>query len=126
MTSTQTREPAKSGAGARIDPRIRERRIVVQREAGRRRLRVPLVLMSVVSVFGLAYLAVSSPLFDVDRVEVRGAHHLRVADVRAAAHVGHHRALLFVDVAAVARRVERLPWVEHATVRRAWPGTLRV
>ena len=33
---------------------------------------------------------------------------------------------LFVDTGAAARRVEQLPWVEHATVRRDLPGTLEI
>jgi len=126
MTSTQTREPTKPRANARIDPRIRDRRIEVQRAAGRRRLRVLLVVMCVVSALGAAYLVVTSPVLDVDRVEVRGVHHLTVAEVRSAARIRHHRALLFVDLGAVARRIERLPWVERVRVRREWPGTVRV
>jgi cell division protein FtsQ len=110
----------------RIDPRIRERRIEVTREAGRRRLRIALVVTSVFVVLGLAYLTVESPLLDVDRVEVTGAIHAPAQDVVRAAGVEPGRALLRVDTAAVARRVERLPWVERAEVHRDLPGTVRI
>src|SRR5204862_6249298 len=48
------------------------------------------------------------------------------AAVRAAARVNLGDPLLFVNQGAVARRVEHLPWVEHASVHRDMPGTLRI
>ena len=119
MTTTQT--PPRH-ATARINPRIRERRIEVQREAGRRRLRVLLVVSCILSAAGLAFLAVTSPLLDVDHIRVAGAQHVTAAQVRAAAGVHSHDHLLFVDTGAIARRVERLPWVAHASVQRDLPG----
>jgi cell division protein FtsQ len=109
-----------------IDPRIRERRIEVIREAGRRRLRITLVVASTIVVVGLAYLAVRSPLFDVDHIRVNGARSESATDIRAAARVHLGAPLLFVDTGAIARRVERLPWVEHARVHRDLPGTLTI
>jgi cell division protein FtsQ len=109
-----------------IDPRIRERRIEVIREAGRRRLRITLVAASAIIVIGLAYLAVMSPLLDVDRIRVSGNRRESARDIRAAAKVKPGDPLLFVDTGAVARRVERLPWVEKARVHRDFPGTLEI
>jgi cell division protein FtsQ len=111
---------------ARMDPRIRERRIEVQRALGRRRLRVLLVVAVAVVAVGVAYLVVQSPLLDIDRVRVQGAKHLRADEIRSAAGVRLHDALVFADTGAIVRRVERLPWVEHASVYRDFPGTLRV
>jgi cell division protein FtsQ len=59
-------------------------------------------------------------------VRVVGVHELTAADVRSAAHVRIHSALLFVDTGAVVRRVEQLPWVAHASVHRDLPGTVRI
>jgi cell division protein FtsQ len=109
-----------------IDPRIRERRIAVQRALGRRRLRILIVCSSTIVSLGIAFLVVHSPVLDVDRVQVVGAHELTAANVRGAAHVHVHSPLLFLDAGAVARRVEALPWVEHATVQRDFPGTVRI
>ena len=109
-----------------IDPRIRERRIEVIREAGRRRLRITIVVASTIIVVGLAYLAVRSPLLDVDHIRVGGARRESASAIRAAARVNLGDPLLFVDQGAVARRVERLPWVEHARVHRDMPGTLTI
>ncbi len=93
MTTTETKPTA------RINPRIRERRIEVQREAGRRRLRVLLVVSSVLSAVGLAFLAVTSPVLDVDHIRIVGAQHVTLAQVRAASSVHVHDHLLFVDAA---------------------------
>jgi cell division protein FtsQ len=109
-----------------IDPRIRERRIAVQRALGRRRLRVIAVVAGAVCVVGTAFLVLNSPLFDVDAVRVEGAQHVAADDVRRASGIGRRDALLFADTAAAARRVEELPWVADATVRRDWPGTIRI
>ncbi len=111
---------------ARINPRIRERRIEVQREAGRRRLRVLLVVSSVLSVVGLVFLGVTSPIVAVDHIRVEGAQHVTAAQVVAASGVHYHDHMLFVDAGAAARRVEELPWVERASVKRSLPNTLRI
>jgi cell division protein FtsQ len=109
-----------------IDPRIRERRIEVIREAGRRRLRITLVVASAIIVIGLVYLTIRSPLLNLDHVRVTGAHRESASEVQAAARVHLGDPLLFVDTGAIARRVERLPWVERAVVHRDFPGTLRI
>jgi len=109
-----------------INPRIRERRIEVQRQAGRRRLRVLLVASSMLSAAGLVFLAVTSPVLAVDHIRVAGAQHVTDAQVVDASGVRMHDHLLFVDLGAAARRVEQLPWVAHASVHRALPNTLRI
>lgn len=118
----QERPPARP----MIDPRIRERRIEVIREAGRRRLRVTLVIASAIVVIGLAYLAIHSPLLDVDHIRVTGSQREPVGAIVASTHVHAGDALVLVNTGAIERRVERLPWVAHARVGRDLPGTLRV
>ena len=126
MTTTPTSTPTPPPAPVRINPRIRERRIEVQREAGRRRLRVLLVVTSVLSAAGLAFLTVTSPLLDVDAIRVAGARHVTAAQVRAASGAHLHDHLLFVDTGAIARRVEQLAWVAHASVKTDLPGTVEI
>lgn len=125
MTTTPTPTPT-PGTILRIDPRIRERVIAVRRQAGRRRLRWVLVVMSVVAAVGLAYLALTSPVLDVDHVRVGGTSHVTADQVREVAGIGNGDALAFVDTGAVAQRIESLPWVESATVRRNFPGTIGI
>ena len=110
----------------RMDPRIRERRIAVKRALGRRRLRIAVVVLGLVLVLAVAALTVFSPLLDVDTIRVVGARHTGARDVRRASGIHVHDALLFVDEGAAAHRLERLPWVERATVHRDFPGTVRI
>jgi cell division protein FtsQ len=109
-----------------VDPRMRTRRIEVQRDAGRRRLRRFLAVVAVLAVLAGAYVAVHSPLLDVDHVRVTGGRHTDPAAVAVASGVPRGAALLTLDTGAVARRVEALPWVRTARVERRWPGTIRI
>jgi cell division protein FtsQ len=124
MTTTPT--PTRPPEAPRINPRIRERLIEVRREAGRRRLRILLVISSVICVGGIAFLTVTSPMLDVDRIDVSGGRHMSAAQLRAASGVHVHDHLLFVDTGGAARRLEQLPWIERATVKRDLPGTLKI
>jgi cell division protein FtsQ len=69
---------------------------------------------------------VQSPLLAVDDVSVRGTTHETVDAVRAAAGVSQGDALLFVDTGAVARRIERLPWIAAAKVSREFPNGVTI
>jgi cell division protein FtsQ len=111
---------------ATIDPRIRERRIEVKREAGRKRLRAMLIVLCIVLTLGTAYLIVESPMLDVDHVRITGLTHLQPADVQRAAGVDLGSPLLRVETGKVQARVEQLPWVEHSDVSLRVPGTLRI
>ncbi len=111
----------------KVDPRVAKRRQDVARAAGRRRLRILVgataVVTFVLGVVGLLF----SPALDVDRVEVLGAGHTSVAAVLQTTGLdsqGH--AMVAVDRFALARRVERLPWVDTAIVTRRWPNVVRV
>lgn len=111
----------------KVDPRVAKRRREVARAEGRRRLRIVLVLGAVAAVVGGAVGLALSPAFDVDRVEVRGAGHTSLAAILETTGLderGH--AMIAVDRFALARRVERLPWVASATVTRRWPNVVRV
>ncbi len=118
-------EPA-PGERLRMDPRIRERRVAVRRDEGRRRLRILLITGSVVAAFGVAYGATRSPLFDVDRVVVQGARHTTPAEIEQAAGLRARVALADIDPVSSARTIEGLPWVKDAVVSRQWPGTVKV
>lgn len=109
-----------------IDPRIRARRIEVRRHAGRRRLRRFELIGAALGVVLLAILVLHSPLLDVDRVEVVGAAQSGRALVVQTSGVRPGARMVGVPLGTVAKRIRTLPWVARVTVRRSWPGTVRI
>lgn len=107
-------------------PRIRQRRVEVRRDEGRRRLRMLVIGLATAGVVGAGYGATRSPLLDVDAVHLRGATHTVRDEVLAAARLDRRRAMTDVDVEAIAARIEALPWVKSAAVVRKFPGTVEV
>ena len=108
------------------DRRIAERRREVVRERVRRRRRqlawcVALILAAV----GVSKL-VASPLFGLSAVRVRGTMVLSEDEVLAASGVRVGEPYLSVDLAAIRHRLEAMPWVGHAEVRRDYPSSLRI
>lgn len=64
----------------------------------------------------IARVSVTGRFQRVSPIEVEQAVKARVRDI----------GLVSVDLAAVRRAVEQLPWVDSATVERQWPGTLNI
>jgi len=113
-------------ATAPIDPRFRRRRIEVRRRAGRRRLRLITGMTVGVAAIGVAWGASRSPLLDVDHVRLTGATHTQPWKIIQTAGALPGRRMIDVDEAAAAHRIERLPWVAEARVRRRWPNTVSI
>ena len=109
----------------RIDPRIRQRRIQVKREEGRRRLRSITVGSTLLGLVAMAFVTLHSPLLAVRHVRVSGASRVSAADIAAAAGVAGHPSMIDVSGRA-ARAVERIPWIDKAVVRRQWPSTVSI
>lgn len=109
-----------------MDPRIRRRRVEVRRDEGRRRLRIAMIGLLIVTLSVGAWVVVRSPLLDVDRVQVDGVGHTPAQAIVRQAGVHGGQAMVDVDEAGAARRVETLPWVAHAQVSRRWPATVRI
>lgn len=119
--------PPRAGSRPRppVDPRMRERWVAVRRAEGRRRLRVLLLALSTIALLGGALVVAESPLLDVDRVVVTGAARVTSEEVAAVAGV-RGDAMVWVDGEAVARRVETMPWIRSARLRREWPGIVTI
>ncbi len=113
-------------ATTRIEPRLHARRVAVLRAQGRRRLRLLLVAPAALGVAAVGWLALRSPLLDVDRITVHGTRALPGDGVRAAAGVDIGDPLVLVDGSEVERRIERVAWVREAQVHRDLPGRLRI
>ena len=113
-------------ATAPIDPRFRRRLIEVRRHEGRRRLRLLAGATACAAVLGAAWGASRSPLLDVDHVRLTGAAHTRPSRIIQTAGSLPGRPMVDLDEAAAAQRIERLPWVADARVRRRWPNTVSI
>jgi cell division protein FtsQ len=79
------------------------------------------VLMILVGCWALLH----SRVFSARVIRVTGAVHTPASEIIAAAGLADHPPLIDVTGAATAR-LERLPWVAHATVTREWPDGVRI
>lgn len=107
-------------------PRIRQRRIEVRRDAGRKRLRLVAAVLAIPALAGATYGVTRSPLLAVDRVEVRGASHTPTDAAIAAAGLDRRPALTDLDLGALERAVETLPWVLDARATRHFPDRVEL
>ena len=109
-----------------IDPRIRQRRVEVERAQRRRSRKVLLGLLIVGTLVGGGFAALHSSLLGVRRVMVSGPDQAGPAVLMQAAGIRRGEPLVDVAPGRAARRLEGLPWVRTAVVRRHWPGTVRI
>jgi cell division protein FtsQ len=114
-------QPDDRGSAAELDPRFEARLIALERERQRRRTVLLFTALGIVALVALVSVVARAAIFDVDRVLVRGTNHETDDAVLAAARIRPGTAIWSVDIGAVERRVERLPWVQDASVRRRWP-----
>jgi cell division protein FtsQ len=121
-------EPSGRSSGwPSIDPRIRQRRVDIQRSRGRRRLRWVVGAASVVGLVVVVIAVLHTPLFSARVVSVAGVHpHTSAAAIETAAGLTGHPPLISVDPAATAAKVERLPFIATAQVHRHWPDGVTV
>ena len=117
---------AKPASPSLVDPRLQARRIEVARGQGRRRLRWVAAGVVVVLLIVGAFALTRSPVLDVDAVTVRGASTVDRSEVVEASGIVAGTPMLDVDGSAAASRIEALPWIDHATVTRNWPGAVTI
>ncbi|MXX81161.1 MAG: FtsQ-type POTRA domain-containing protein [Chloroflexi bacterium] len=93
------------------------------------RIRWPLfmfaALVLAIAVLGAALAILNSPLLDISRVEVEGAHVVSAASVKQLAGVkGQH--VLLADLEAARQRIRALPMVKEVEISRDWPNGIKV
>jgi len=113
--------PTKDATGPGIEPRIRQRRIGVNRAASRRRLRWigAAVLVLALVVGGLAVLG--SSWFAVGEVSVTGNVYTDAERLGAVIDDLEGTPVLLVDADAAEAQLEEIPWVESARVTTRFP-----
>jgi cell division protein FtsQ len=118
---------AASDASTRgIEPRIRQRRIGVNRSRNRRRIWwLGLAAVVVVVLIGVLALLGSS-LFAVENVTVTGAVYTDQEALDAVIDDLTGTAVLLVDSAAVEAELEAIPWVEDARVTASFPNSASI
>lgn len=84
------------------------------------------MLAAVVTLLTGAWGVTRSPLMAVQRIAVEGAGHTTRASVIAAAGLGRHRQMVDLNPSTLRSRLDALPWVAKATVRRTWPSTVAI
>lgn len=109
-----------------VDNRLRQRRIDVARSAGRKRLNRLLWVVGAAAVALVVIVAVDSALLDIDEITLSGSTHADVDALLDAAGVARGDALVTLDLGAVERRIEAMPWVDAAAVERDLPGSLSI
>lgn len=119
-TATLERPPA------HMDPRIRARRIDVQRGMGRRRLQRLVdvgLLLAVVAGFAVA---LRSPALDVEEVVLRGNEHTSTELVLERSGIEPGDQLMDVDLRAAGQRVAQLPWIDDVRLHRGLDGRVQL
>jgi cell division protein FtsQ len=118
--------PGPSGAPVAIDPRIRARRIEVQRDAGRRRLRRVIDAGLVLGVAALFVGALRTPLLQVRALRVSGTAETPTAQVLQRAGIRKGQQLVDVHLGSAADRIAALPWVGRVQLHRGLDGTVTI
>jgi cell division protein FtsQ len=115
-----------AAAAAKIEPRLRERRLAVRKAEGRKKLKWALIALAVVAIIvgGLAVLG--SSLFAVEDVEVEGAVYTDPDALAAVVDDLEGTPVLRVDTGAAERELEAIPWVEDARVTTDFPHKVRI
>ena len=118
--------PGEDGDALALHPRMRDRRIAVLRDEGRRRLRrLAWGIAGLTLVVDGAALA-HTPFADVDHIVVEGSTKNGDSTIRWASGIEETDALLTLDEHGAEASIERLSWVATADVKREWPSTVRI
>jgi cell division protein FtsQ len=106
---------------ATMEPRMRARRVAVRRAAGRRRLRVVIILLGVAALGLLGVGLLASNAFSVTEIDVVGATYTDRSQLDAIVADIEGTPLLLLDERDVQQRLEQIAWVESARVSTDFP-----
>ena len=85
-----------------------------------------ILLLFSLSVAGISYIISMPSLLPIKNIRVQGAF-VNITENMLRESVGHlDEGFFSVDVANIKQKVELLPWVAQANIRRVWPDTLLI
>jgi cell division protein FtsQ len=92
-----------------------------------RRLVAAVVAFAAVCVLGvIIYRGANDPLLALGTIAVTGGRHTGSSDILLAAALKKGSNVWLLDTSAAERRIEMLPWIDQADVRRAWPDRVSI
>lgn len=122
VITDDTAAPAKVSGQARF----RERRIAARRAEGRRRLRIVVIIGSIVAVVVVALVLLASPLLSIRTIDVEGVVYAdpeRVGEVVASLRGD---AILTADLHGAEKALEEIAWVREARVSMHLPRRVSI
>lgn len=111
----------------RAAPRTTPPVVLPDKVAARRVLWLPLSALLAASFMAGAWYLTHPGMLPIRSVRIEGEFaHVTRDELRQAIAQAARGGLFSVDVGAIRRAAQTLPWVHHVTVRRVWPDGLRV
>ncbi len=109
-----------------MDPKIQERRIEILRAKGRRRLRVVLLIASLILLAIGGVVITKSSLLDVDEIVIKGADTELETIIRNQTNSIISKPLLEVNSSSAVERIEKIPKVKTVKISKSFNGTLTI
>lgn len=83
-------------------------------------------LLLVIGFMRLRVYLLTTPHLALQKIDVKGTQQSKEWEVKALGEVVPGTNILSVDLEETAKRIERHPWISHASLRRVFPDTLEV
>jgi cell division protein FtsQ len=122
VITDDTAAPAKVSGQARF----RERRIAARRAEGRRRLRIAVMVGTVVAVVVVALLLLASPILSIRTIDVEGVVYADPEQVGEIVGSLRGDAILTADLHGAETALEEIPWVREARVSMHLPRRVAI
>ena len=109
-----------------MDPRIQERRIEILRAKGKRRLRVVLLIVSLVLLIIGGVVVTKSSLLDVDSIIVKGADSELANLIEEQSGIRKSTPLLEVNSRSAISRIKQIPQIKSARISKSFGGDVTI
>ena len=111
---------------ADMDPRIQERRIEILRAKGKKRLRIVLLVVSLLLLTLGGVIVTKSSLLDIDQIVINGADGELAVLISEQSNIRKSTPLLEVNSSGAIRGIEKIPQIKTARISKSFNGTLTI